>query len=75
MIEQASQLLIDFPMHCHYCPSRIPLRPIAQCMVEQLMGNFIQGWLVQYHQICRARRQRPYRHVAKKPRHPTGDRL
>jgi hypothetical protein len=44
-------------------------------MVQQLMGDFIQGWLVQYHKICRAGRQSPHRYVAKKSRHPTGNRL
>jgi hypothetical protein len=74
-IEHASKLPIHFLMHRHNYPSGFSLRPIGQCVTEQLVGNFIKGRLVEHHQVGRVRRQAPHRHVAEKHCHTTGDRL
>ena len=73
--EETAKLPIHFLMHRHDCPGCLPSGPIGQCITEQLMGNFIEGWLVEHHQVSRVRRQAPHRHIAEKHRHTTGDRL
>jgi len=68
-IEEASKLVIDFLMHREHRLGGSAIGPVSQRITQHLMRDFINGRLVEQHEIGRMARQGLHRHLPEEASH------